>query len=101
MQREILIMMPTSRSVRTFCTPNVVIRRHMHDCYKILEMLGAPLVTFLAFQEIQVKALEIMQDEQAKRDEHKSRKFGVEKKWEPPAKSSKDLEELENHNPFA
>jgi hypothetical protein len=82
-------------AVRTFCTPDSVVRKHMHDCYKILEMLGAPLVTFLAFQEIQVKALKMMRDEQKKRDEYEAIKFGVEKRWEPPARTSKDGE-LEN-----
>lgn len=88
-------------AVRTFCTPDSVIKRHMHDCYKILEMLGAPLVTFLAFQEIQVKALAIMKEEQQKRDEYAAIKFGVEKKWQPPARSRKEVEDLENDNPFA
>lgn len=88
-------------SIRTFCAPDVVIRRHMHDTYKILEMLGAPLVTFLAFQDIQIKALALMREEQKKRDEYGAIKFGVEKKWEPPARSRKELEELESHNPFA
>ena len=73
-------------SIRTFCSPDSVIRKHMHDCYKILEMMGAPMVTFFAFQEIQIKALEIMRQEQKKRDEYESIKFGVERKWEPPAR---------------
>ena len=88
-------------SVRTFCTPDAVIKKQMHDCYKILEMLGAPLVTFLAFQEIQVKALGIITDEQQKKDKYGNIKFGVEKRWEPPARSSKEMEELEKNNPFA
>lgn len=49
-------------SVRTYCYPDSVIRKHMHDAYKILEMLGAPLVTFLAFQELQVNALAMMKN---------------------------------------
>lgn len=71
-------------AVRTFCTPDSVIRKHMHDVYKILEMLGAPLVTFLAFQEIQVKALKIMREEQQKRDEAELVQYGVERVWNPP-----------------
>lgn len=84
-------------SVRTFCAPDSVIRRHMQDCYKILELLGAPLVTFLAFQEIQVKALKTMREEQKKRDEYEAIKFGVERKWEPPA----GVKDRELDNPFA
>lgn len=86
--------MAKEMSVRTFCTPDSVVRKHMHDCYKILEMLGAPLVTFLAFQEIQVRALATMRNEQKRRDELESVKFGVERRWEPSVKgrSSEDKE---------
>ena len=79
--------MAKEMSVRTFCNPDSMIRKHMHDCYKILEMLGAPLVTFLAFQEIQVNALETMREEQKKRDEYESIKFGVERVWKPTDKT--------------
>lgn len=85
-------------SVRTFCTPDSVIRKHTHDCYKILEMLGAPLVTFMAFQEIQMKALKVMREEQKKREEYEAIKFGVERKWEAPTEGA---EEKEMYNPFA
>lgn len=70
-------------AVRTFCTPDSVLRKQMHDVYRILEMLGAPLVTFLAFQEIQVSALGTMREMQRLRDENATMKFGVERKWEP------------------
>ena len=86
-------------SVRTFCAPDSMIKKHMHDCYKILEMLGAPLVTFLAFQEIQAKALKIMREEQDKKRQYENVQFGVERRWEPPKKTAKELEEFEN--PFA
>ena len=85
-------------SVRTFCTPDSVIRKHTHDCYKILEMLGAPLVTFMAFQEIQMKALKVMREEQKKRDDYEAIKFGVERRWEAPTEGA---EEKELYNPFA
>ncbi len=88
-------------SIRTFCAPDAAIKKQMHDTYKILEMLGAPLVTFLAFQSIQVKALALMKEQQKKRNEYEAIKFGVEKRWEPPARSSKEVEEMESHNPFA
>ncbi|KAL6719333.1 hypothetical protein ACLMJK_003572 [Lecanora helva] len=88
-------------SIRTFCTPDIVIKKQMHDLYKILEMLGAPLVTFLAFQEIQVKALRIMEDEQQKKKDYQAVKFGIERRWEPPTRSAQEIEELEKSNPFA
>lgn len=89
------------RNVRTFCTADTVIKSQLRACQQILEMLGAPLVTFLAFQEIQVKVLGIIKEEQEKKDNVKSPKFGVEKPWEPPAKNDKSVGELERNNPFA
>ena len=71
-------------SVRTFCTPDFMIKKHMCDCYKVLEMLGAPLPTFLALQDIQVRTLRLMREEQRKRDEREALKFGVERRFEPP-----------------
>ncbi|RMJ20793.1 hypothetical protein PHISP_08336, partial [Aspergillus sp. HF37] len=44
-------------SVRTFCLPDSAIRKHLYDIHKILDMLGAPLSTFLAFQELQMRTL--------------------------------------------
>jgi hypothetical protein len=88
--------MAKEMSVRTFCTPDSVIRKQLHDCYKVLEMLGAPVVTFLAFQEIQVRALATMRDQQRRREQYASMKFGMERKWEPDEEAmSGDLE-----NPF-
>ncbi|TPX26783.1 hypothetical protein DIZ76_012245 [Coccidioides immitis] len=73
-------------NVRTFCYPDSVIRKHMHDTHKILEMLGAPCVTFLAFQEIQVNALALMKQEQERRINF-SRDHGVTKEYHPPTLS--------------
>lgn len=39
-------------AIRTFCAPDTVIQKQLHDAYKLLELLGAPLPTFLALQEI-------------------------------------------------
>ncbi|KAK2744859.1 hypothetical protein FQN57_004183 [Myotisia sp. PD_48] len=58
--------MAKEMSVRTFCYPDSVIRKHMHDTHKLMEMLGAPLVTFLAFQELQVNALSVIKKAQEK-----------------------------------
>ena len=66
-------------SVRTFCAPDSTIRKHMQDLYRILELMGAPAVTFLVFQEIQVKALKTMRDQELM----KSLKPGTVRPWEP------------------
>lgn len=50
-------------SVRTFCAPDSVIRKHLHDIHKILDMLGAPPATFLDFEELQVRTLCLMKDQ--------------------------------------
>ena len=47
-------------SVRTFCTPDSAIRKHMHDIHKILDMLGTPVSTFLAFEDLQMRTLSLM-----------------------------------------
>jgi hypothetical protein len=68
--------MAKEMSVRTFCAPDSQVRKHMHDAHKIFEMLGAPLVTFLAFQELQLKTLSKITDglktmEEKRRDERR------------------------------
>jgi len=50
-------VMAKEMSVRTFCTPDSVLRKHLHDAHKVLEMLGAGLHVFLSLQELQVEAL--------------------------------------------
>ena len=77
-------------SVRTFCTPDSVIRKHMHDMLKILEMLGAPLVTFLAFQELQLNVLALMKEEQEKKLQG-TLLHGVPKKYQPSSLPSPEL----------
>ncbi|KAI4202748.1 MAG: hypothetical protein LQ346_001910 [Caloplaca aetnensis] len=89
-------------SVRTFCTGDSTIRKQIQDIYKILELLGAPMVTFMAFQQIQVKILKTMREKQQERDEREAIKFGVERKWEPPGGfGPRDSDESEAYiNPF-
>jgi hypothetical protein len=54
--------MAKEMSVRTFCAPDSAVKKHMHDANKILEMLGVPFVTFLAFQELKLKTLTKIND---------------------------------------
>lgn len=87
-------------SVRTFCSPDSMIKKNMHDCYRVLEMLGAPVVTFLAFQEIQIDALKKIHERQMLKKEYESKKFGVEMQWEPPGGWSPKRTGEEWVNPF-
>jgi len=87
-------------SVRTFCSPDSVTKKHMHDCYKILEMLGAPMVTFLAFQELQIDALRKIHERQILRKEQKNKKFGITMRWEPPVNATPKQSGEGWENPF-
>ena len=83
-------------SVRTFCTPDSAVRKQLHDAYKVLEMLGAPLVTFLAFQSLQFETVKLIQERQLARDRHQLIRYGVERRWEPSKTEIVD----EEMNPF-
>ena len=87
-------------SVRTFCTPDSTVRKHIQDAYKILEMLGAPAVTILAFHEITSRAQKIMGEEQQKQEARKAIQFGMVRKWQP-RRSAEETARLEKENPFA
>ena len=54
-------------SVRTFCTADSAIKKQLHDAQRVLELLGAPLITCLAFEQLHVKALAIMTKRQKER----------------------------------
>lgn len=69
-------VMAKEMSVRTFCTPDSVLRKHLHDTHKVLEMLGTGLPIFLGLQELQVEALNSMAEAQ-KRKEGKERRGGT------------------------
>ena len=88
-------------AVRTFCSPDSVVQKHLFDTYRILEMLGAPRVTFYAFQEISMKATNVMAEERKRKEEQKRVRFGVERRWEPSQMDSTEMEMLEHDNPFA
>ena len=47
-------------SIRTFCSADSAIKKQLHDAQRVLEMLGSPLVTCLAFEQLHIKALEMM-----------------------------------------
>lgn len=84
-------------SVRTFCTPDSVIRKQLYDSNKVLEMLGAPMATFIAFQRLTQHALQLIKDRQSAREEYGRIQWGVEKAWEPsPEKMVPD-----EKNPFS
>jgi hypothetical protein len=64
--------MAKEMNVRTFCALDSAVRKHMHNAYKILDMLGVPFATYLAFQELRWKTLAIINDA-AKKIEEKRR----------------------------
>jgi hypothetical protein len=72
-------VMAKEMSVRTFCMPDSVIRKHLHDAHKVLELLGAGLTTFLFLQELQVDALKTIAEAQKKRVERQQKRQEAEK----------------------
>ena len=86
--------MAREMSVRTFCSPDSMIRKQLHDSYKVLELLGAPAVTFFALQQVQKAALKTMKEKVEQRAVHDAIPFGVEKKWTPP------VQVPDQQNPF-
>ena len=54
-------------SVRTFCAADIQVKKNLLDARRVLEMLGTPMVTFLAFQELQYAAHNGIRDYQNKR----------------------------------
>lgn len=83
-------------SVRTFCVPDSAVRKQLHDAYKVLEMLGAPLVSFLAFQSLQFETVRLIQDRGEERERHARTTWGVEREWVPSQEEVVD----EERNPF-
>ncbi|KAB8074804.1 hypothetical protein BDV29DRAFT_117426 [Aspergillus leporis] len=47
-------------SIRTFCAPDSAFRKHLHDVYKLLDILGAPDVTLAVFQKLRLRTLSLM-----------------------------------------
>lgn len=88
--------MAKEMSVRTFCTPDSVIKKQLHGTYKILELLGAAMVSFVAFSQIHRDILQIMERRQEEKREYDSRKFGVEMPWSPKLGAREGMGELEN-----
>lgn len=77
-------------AVRTFCSADSAIRKHMHDSHKIIEMLGAPPNTFLAFQDLQLKTLSKINQKQRERiDRYKAQEAGGEQ--QTPSKQSRSV----------
>jgi len=76
-------------SVRTFCAADSVIQKQLHDTYKVLELLGAHTITFLALQELHShfnRCVHKVQNERLAREaaEAATQPAGVEHHWSPP-----------------
>lgn len=67
-------IMAREMSVRTYCAVDSVVRKHLHDTHRVLDMLGAGMETFVTLQQIQVSALkEIAEEQKRKLDRQKRR----------------------------
>ena len=59
-------------SIRTFCAGDSVVRKWLNDARRVLEMLGAPLITFLAFQDLEAKTITRITQKQHQRAERQA-----------------------------
>ncbi|KAJ8610955.1 hypothetical protein MRB53_038259 [Persea americana] len=50
-------VLATELSIRTFCMPDIVIKRHLQDAEQVLELLDAPADSMRAFQEMKGRTL--------------------------------------------
>lgn len=69
-------------SIRTFCTPDSVVRKHMFDINKVLEMLGAPEVMVQAYQEVESATRALLSHRKKEREDGQTA-WGVGRAWEP------------------
>lgn len=84
-------------TVRTFCSPDTVIRKQLHDIQHVLELLGCPSVTLLAFWELRLNTERRLNEAQKQTSQYEEVDFGVEKTWNPHMSE----EEIIPLNPFA
>lgn len=70
-------------SIRTFCTPDRVVRKHLFDINKVLEMLGAPEVMVQAYQEVESATQTLLNQRNKEREGDLEITWGAERAWEP------------------
>lgn len=70
-------------SIRTFCTPDSLVRKHLCDINKVLEMLGAPEVMVQAYQEVESATRTLLNQRNKEREGDVEIKWGAERAREP------------------
>ncbi len=69
-------------SIRTFCQPDSVVKKHVHDAEKVLELIDADTDSMLAFQEMRARIIsEIYHQE--KWDRERDTFNGISRPWSP------------------
>lgn len=63
--------------VRTYCSADSVFRKYLNDTRHILEMLGAPLITTVAYDDMSMKVLHYMNKRQHERLQRKKASTGT------------------------
>lgn len=79
-------VMASEMSIRTFCAPDSMIKKHLNDSHMVLEMLDAPTVAFEALNRMQAHAQRIMSEAAKIKKEYPKLEFGQTRKWEPPTR---------------
>lgn len=70
-------------SIRTFCTPDSLVRKQMLNIGKVLEMLGAPEVMVHAYHEIESATRMLLDQRNREKEEDVETPLGVEGAREP------------------
>ena len=81
-------------SIRTFCAPDSVIKKIMHDSWRVIEMMGAKIDVFMLLQRLQGVTLQKMKEAAKKRVEAENAVFGIPRPFVPP--SMANAEDMEN-----
>lgn len=69
--------------VRTFCAPDSEVQKHFCHCWKMLEMFGAPMATFVALQGLHVWITREIGEEKKRREVSEGIKYGITRPWYP------------------
>ncbi|KAI9731400.1 MAG: hypothetical protein M1834_005306 [Cirrosporium novae-zelandiae] len=64
-------------SIRTFCSPDTVIRKHLHHARQILELVNAPYHAMMAFAQIEVRIMHLMRQAQVERDSREPARYSL------------------------
>ena len=84
-------------SIRTFCAPDSVIKKVMHDCWRVIEMMGAKPESFMLLQHIQGVTLKKIGDMCKQRRDRQKIVYGVTRPFVPPGMEDKNDDDADDN----